>query len=88
MPTKDELNFKWEAWKRLGVLASEMEASTLFTVAASLGAEAGAVFLSVWNQERANAGLDGEKDEVHDTDKAIRVAIEATKKLILREAKK
>lgn len=88
MPTCDELNFKWEAWKRLGVLASEMEASTLFTVAASLGAEAGAVFLSVWNQERANAGLDGEKDEVHDTDKAIRVAIEATRKLILREAKK
>lgn len=88
MPTKDELNFKWEAWKRLGVLASEMEASTLFTVAASLGAEAGAVFLSVWNQERANAGLDNEKNEVHDTDKAIRVAIEATRKLILREGKK
>lgn len=88
MPTDDELSFKWKAWKRLGVLASEMEASTLFTVAASLGAEAGAVFLSVWNQERANAGLDDEKNEVHDTDKAIRVAIEATRKLINRSTKK
>ena len=88
MPTREELNFKWEAWKRLGVLASEMEASTLFTVAAALGAEAGAVFLSVWNQERATAGLDNENSEVHDTDKAIRVAIEATRMLIARSAKK
>ena len=33
-----ELEQKWEAWKRLGVLASEMESAALFTVAASLGA--------------------------------------------------
>ena len=52
MPTASELTEKWEAWKRLHVLASEMEASTLFTVSAALGTSAGAVFSTVWNQER------------------------------------
>ena len=82
MPTATELCEKWEAWKRLGVLASEMEASTLFVVAASLGVRAGAVFLSVWNQERFLAGLDGESDEAHDTEKAIKTAVEAIKNLV------
>lgn len=82
MATEPALLEKWEAWKRLGVLASEMEASTLFTVGATLGAKTGAVFHTVWNQERANAGLDGGGDEDHDTDRAIRVAIEAIKLLI------
>ena len=82
MPISGELLAKWEAWKRLGVLASEMEASTLFTVAASLGLRTGAVFLSVWNQERHEAGLDTEEAEVHDTERAIRVAIEGIRKLI------
>lgn len=82
MPISVELLAKWEAWKRLGVLASEMEASTLFTVSASLRLSAGAVFLSVWNQERFAAGLDGNDTEVHDTDAAIRCAILALRKLI------
>ena len=82
MPTAADLCEKWEAWKRLGVLASEMEASTLFVVAASLGVRAGAVFLSVWNQERLLAGLDGESDEAHDTEKAIKTAVEAIKILV------
>lgn len=82
MPTEGELLTKWEAWKRLGVLASEMEASTLFTVAASLGVSAGAVFSCVWNQERASAGLDTDESECHDTDRAIRTAVEAVKKMI------
>ena len=37
MPVAGELLEKWEAWKRLGVLASEMESAALFCVAASLG---------------------------------------------------
>lgn len=82
MPTEGDLLAKWEAWKRLGVLASEMEASTLFTVCASLGLSAGAVFLAVWNQERFLAGLDTDAAEVHDTDGAIRTAIEAIRLLI------
>lgn len=82
MPTASELKEKWEAWKRLGVLASEMEASTLFTVGATLGIATGAVFCTVWNQERFLQGLDRNEDEVHDTERAIATAIEAVKILI------
>ena len=35
MPVSYELEQKWEAWKRLGVLASEMESAALFAVAAA-----------------------------------------------------
>ena len=87
MPVRGELLEKWEAWKRLGVLASEMEASTLFTVGASLGISTGAVFLTVWNQERFLEGLDGKNDEVHDTEKAIITAIEAIKILVSESEK-
>ncbi|MBQ8409146.1 MAG: uridine phosphorylase [Clostridia bacterium] len=85
MPTAGDLLAKWEAWKRLGVLASEMESGTLFTVASFLGVRCGAVFSSVWNQERANAGLDTDKDEHHDTSDAIKIAIEALRKLIRKD---
>lgn len=81
MPTARELLEKWEAWKRLGVLASEMEAATLFVVGAALGVKTAACFHVVWNQERADAGLDTAADEDHDTEKAIKVAVEAIKLL-------
>ena len=87
MPTSAALLEKWEAWKRLGVLASEMEASTLFTVCASLGARSGALFMSVWNQERYDAGLDTGENESHDTSPAIKTAIEALKLLIRDDTK-
>ncbi len=87
MPTSNELLAKWEAWKRLGVLASEMEAGTLFTVAALRRIRCGAVFCSVWNQERANAGLDTNDDECHDTSRAIKVAVDALKILIEEDKK-
>lgn len=80
MPVSYELLNKWEAWKRLGVLASEMESAALFTVAASLGVRCGAVFGVVWNQERKKAGL--MEPDSHDTDLAIRAAINALKILI------
>lgn len=82
MPIASALAEKWEAWKRLGVLASEMEASTLFTVGATLGLRTGAVFMCVWNQERFLAGLDSDDAEEHNTEKAIITSIEAIKKLI------
>ena len=80
MPVSHELEHKWEAWIRGGCLASEMESAALFTVCATLGAKAGAVMLCVWNQEREKAGLD--QNEEHDTEKAIKTAIEAIKILI------
>ncbi len=80
MPVGYELMNKWEAWKKMGCKASEMESAALLIVGAFLRVRVGACFLVVANQERAAAGLPN--PEVHDTDKAIRVAIEAVKKLI------
>ena len=86
MPVSYELEQKWQAWKRLGVLASEMESAALFTVAAALGVRCGAAFHVVWNQERELAGLD--QKESHDTSAAIRTAIEALKLLIIEDREK
>jgi len=83
MPTSAELCEKWEAWKRLGVLASEMEASTLFVVAAAIKVRCGAVFHTIWNQERYAAGF--REQEAHDTESAVRVGVEALKLLIERD---
>jgi uridine phosphorylase len=83
MPVSYELLSKWEAWKRLGVLASEMESAALFTVAATLGVRCGSVLHVIWNQERQAAGLD--QEESHDTSSAIEVGIEALKLLIQKD---
>lgn len=80
MPVNFELQNKWEAWKRLGCLASEMESSALFVVGSFLKVKVGSVFLVVANQEREKQGL--ENPVVHDTEKAIKTAIEAIKILI------
>lgn len=80
MPVASALREKWNAWKALGVLASEMETAAIFVVAASLGVRAGAVFHVLWNQERVLAGLDSPDRKSTDTDSAIRVALEALRK--------
>ncbi|MBQ7544648.1 MAG: uridine phosphorylase [Synergistaceae bacterium] len=80
MPVSYELLNKWEAWKRLGVLGSEMESATLFVVAAALGVRCGSVLNVIWNQERKAAGYNEPDD--FDTDKGIRVAVRAMSKLI------
>ena len=51
-PVSYELMNKWEAWKRLGCLASEMESAALFVVASYLKVRVGSCFLVVANQER------------------------------------
>ena len=80
MPVSYELNDKWEAWKRLGVLASEMESAALFTVASYLGVRCGSAFFVVANQEREKLGLDNPQH--HDTSPAILVAVEGVRRLI------
>lgn len=77
MPVANELLSKWNAWKRLGCLASEMESAALFVVASYLKVKIGSVFLVVANQEREVQGL--ENPVVHDTESAIKSAIEAIK---------
>ena len=79
-PVSYELLQKWEAWKRLGVKASEMESAALFVVAAARGVRCGSCFHAVWNQEREKAGL--EMPMTEDTSGAVKVGIEAMKHLI------
>ena len=80
LPNHYELEAKWDAWRMLHTKASEMESAALFIVAQYLDVRCGTVLLTVANQERALLGL--ENKQVHDTDSAIRVAIEAIKILI------
>lgn len=80
MPVSYELLQKWEAWKRLGVKASEMESAALFVVADALHCRCGSCFHVIWNQEREAAGLDQQMSE--DTSAAVRVAVDALKIII------
>ncbi len=84
-PVSYELINKWEAWKSLGCKASEMESAALFVVASALKVKVGSIFLTVANQEREKLGL--ENPVIHDTDKAIKTAIEALKILIEQDSK-
>lgn len=83
MPVNYELLNKWEAWKKMGTLASEMESAALFIVGSFLKVRVGSVFLTVANQEREKLNL--ENPVVHDTDRAIKTAIEALKILIAND---
>lgn len=86
MPVDYDLKQKWSAWMRLGCKASEMESAALFVVASYLHVRCGSVFLAVANQEREKAGLSN--PVVHDTDSAIRVGVEALRRLIREERAK
>lgn len=82
-PVGYELQNKWEAWKRLGCLASEMESAALFIVGSYLRVRVGSCFLVVANQEREKLNLPN--PVVHDTDMAIQVAVEAIRRLIRQD---
>ena len=84
-PVSYELTNKWEAWKRLGCLASEMESAALFVVASSLGVRAGACFLVMANQEREKEGL--YNPVIHDTNLAVQIAVEGIRNLIHSDQK-
>lgn len=86
MPIANELQNKWEAWIRTGALTSEMESATLFIVGSTRRVRVGAVLLVVANQTRRALGL--EDIQVHDTEAAIKVAINALKKLIAEDKAK
>jgi len=60
-----------------------MESATLFIVGSTRRVRVGSVLLVVANQTRRALGL--EDIQVHDTDAAIKVAINALKKLIAED---
>lgn len=85
-PVAYELENKWNAWVKLGCLASEMESAALFTVGSALNVRVGTVLLVLANQERAKQGL--ENPVVHDTDMAVRVAVQGIRNLIRNDKNK
>ena len=80
MPVSYELENKWQAWLRMGCLASEMESAALFIAGSFLRVRVGSCFLVVANQEREKLGLSN--PQVHDTELAICTAVEAIRLLI------
>ncbi|MBQ3671017.1 MAG: uridine phosphorylase [Treponema sp.] len=85
MPVSYELENKWNAWLRMGCLASEMESAALFIAGGFLRVRVGSCFLVVANQERAKKGLSNK--QAHDTEIAIKTAVEALRILIKNEKK-
>ena len=83
LPNGADLLRKWDAWLKLDTKASEMESAALFIVTQYLRVRCGSCFLVVANQEREKAGL--ENNQVHDTDLAVRVAVEAIRQLIRKD---
>lgn len=86
MPVSYELLNKWEAWKRMGCKASEMESAALFIAALHLRVRCGSNFLVVGNQERNALGMDNPM--VHDTESAIKAAVGALRRLIKADKEK
>ena len=85
MPVRNMLLNNWQAWLDGGCLASEMESAALFIIASTLRCRASSVHLCVGNQERRKLGL--AETAVHDTEKAIDVAVLALRKLIAQDQK-
>lgn len=81
MPVADELNQKWKSWIACGALASEMESAALYIVGSVRRVRVGSVLLVLANQTRREMGLPD--IQVHDTDRAVRVAVEAVRRLIV-----
>ena len=86
MPVSYELLNKWEAWKRLGVKASEMESAALFITAAVRHVRCATVLQMIWNQEREQVVRDS-AHAADDMTNAIAVAVDAMRRQILREKK-
>lgn len=85
-PVGYELMEKWNAWLGMGCMASEMESAALFIVGAYRRVKVGSVFLVVANQEREKQGLPNK--QAHDTESAIKVAVQAIRELIWEEKQK
>ena len=84
MPVSYELLNKWEAWKRLGVKASEMESAALMIVAQVLHVRCGAVLNVLWNADNDDApAIPPDAAE-----RGVRAAVEAIRILIREDRAK
>lgn len=74
-PVGDKLLKNWNAYKKCGCIASEMECAAIFSVGLSKGVRCGAVLTALWNVERSKEGL---LDAItYDSSEAIRCAVNA-----------
>ena len=74
------LSIKWNAWRMLGCLASEMESAAFCRCGKAWSQGRFMLPLVVANQEREKLGL--ENPVVRDTDMAVQVAVSAVRNLI------
>ena len=80
MPIAEELEARWRAYRRAGVLCSEMEAAALFTIASARHVRAGCV-VQISDNQFAGSHL-GPEPSMEDT---IRVSIAAVRQLIAQD---
>lgn len=80
MPVAGELAARWKAWTDGGAICSEMEAATLYIVAATLKVRAGGVMLMI--QNLAGEPKTGGEQRAMGIEGAIDVAIAGVRRLI------
>jgi len=86
MPAADYLLSRWKAWLGGNVLASEMEASTIFVLSNIKRLRGGCIALAAANQEIAK--IEGKREVVTDLTDLIDVAVESLRVLIRKDAEK
>ena len=74
---------QWEAYKKLGAIATEMEAATLYVASASLGVRAGSVMVCATDYKKVNKTYPMDYEA-----RAIEVAVEAMRQLIIADKNK
>jgi uridine phosphorylase len=80
MPVADDLRRRWKAWMAGGAICSEMEAATLFVVAATLGARAGGAMLILGNPDQRP--MTPAEVEAADVNRVIDTSVDGLRRLI------
>lgn len=80
MPVAKRLEERWAAWMAGGAICSEMEAATLYIVAASLGVRAGGIMMIAGHPDQRPMTPD--ESARMDMDLLLRTAVEGLKVLI------
>ena len=84
-PVHYTLENRWESYKRLGCLCSEMECAAIYSVGLARGVRCGSVLTAIWNMELAHAGTDTTQNL--DSSRAIECAVRAIELLIEKDRK-
>ena len=80
MPIADDLKRRWTAWMAGGAICSEMEAATLYIVAATLGVRAGGTMLILGNPEQRP--MTAAEEAACDINRVIDVGVDGLRRLI------